>query len=165
MKILLASDHAGFALKEEISRFLNGKGFDTEDMGPHSLDMDDDYPDYIAPLAKRVSEDPDNIRGVILGGSGQGEAMVANRVPGVRAGVFYGTSLPTLPVDATGKESTDPYAIIHLMREHDNVNVLSLGARFLTNEEAFSAVSQFLDTPFHNDERHLRRINKIDAHS
>ncbi len=162
MKILLASDHAGFYLKGEIMKFLAGRSVDVEDLGPHSLDPNDDYPDFIAPLAERVSKDPENTRGIILGGSGEGEAIVANRFKGVRAGVFYGSILPKAPIDAAGKESVDPFAIIHLMREHDDANVLSLAARFLNVEEALRAVSLFIDTSFQGEERHLRRIKKID---
>lgn len=163
MKILLASDHAGFFLKGEIFKFLEGMGVPVEDLGPASLDPNDDYPDFIRPLAKRVSEDSENTIGIILGGSGQGEAIVANRFSHVRAGVFYGGVAPKSPIDAGGKESTDPYTAIHLMREHDNANVLSLAARFLNVEEALRAVSVFIDTKFTGDERHVRRITKIDA--
>ncbi len=146
MKILFASDHAGFELKGKLIAFVQGLGYETEDLGPTMFDANDDYPDYIQPLAKRIAAES-GVLGVTLGGSGQGEAMVPNRVKGVRAAVFYG----------------GPIEIVKLAREHNDANVLALGARFLSEEEARTAVQLFLETPFSNDERHVRRIKKIDA--
>lgn len=144
--IYLASDHAGFELKEKLKAYLRELGYEVKDFGAFALDAADDYPDFIALAAQAVSEDPDNSRAIILGGSGQGEAMVANRFSGVRAAVYYG-----------GDEK-----IIALSREHNDANVLSLGARFLTEEEAKRAVKLLLETPFSGEERHARRIKKIE---
>lgn len=144
MAIYLASDHAGFVLKEKIKKILSEAGHVVKDFGALSYDPADDYPDFVRPAAEAVAKDPDS-RGVVLGGSGQGEAMVANRVKGVRAAVYYGGS-------------TD---IIKLSREHNDANVLSLGARFLSNEEALKAVKLWLETPFSEEERHARRVAKF----
>jgi len=146
MKIYLASDHAGFELKEKIKDWLGHWGFDYEDMGAHVLDMHDDYPDFISKAAEAVSRDPEQSKAIVLGGSGQGEAMVANRLKGVRATVYYG----------------GPRDILTLSREHNNANVLSLGARFINDDEAKEIIKLWLDSPFSSDERHIRRINKID---
>lgn len=146
MKIFLGSDHAGFLYKEKIKKYLEGLGEEVFDKGPSECNKDDDYPDFIAPVAREVSNDPKGSRGIILGGSGQGEAMVANRFKNVRAAVFYGG----------GDE------IIKLSREHNNANILSLGARFLSEEEALAAVQLWLKTSFSKEERHERRIEKID---
>lgn len=142
--IYLASDHAGFDLKEALIPYLRERGYAIEDIGPTTLDPQDDYPDYILPMAARVAGDKGSF-GVALGGSGQGEAMVANRVKGARAAVYYG-----------GKEE-----IIRLSREHNDANILSMGARFVSAEEAKGALEVWLATPFSNDERHIRRIAKL----
>ena len=146
MKIYLASDHAGFELKNTLKIYLEGEGYMVTDMGPYKYDETDDYPDFMRPVAKEISKDPENNRGIIMGGSGQGEAMVANRFNGVRAAVYYAHNLD----------------IIKLSREHNNANVLALGARFINNEEAKEAVKLWLETPFTKEERHVRRIKKID---
>jgi len=144
MKIYLATDHAGFELKEKLVSFLGSLGFEVIDKGAFALDPEDDYPDFIASAAKEVSADPE-ARAIILGGSGQGEAIVANKFPGIRAVVYYGGNPE----------------IIKLSREHNDANVLSLGARFLNEEEAKSAVKEWLETKFSAEERHERRIDKI----
>lgn len=147
-KVFLATDHAGFALKEVLYTYISTLGgYQVEDMGAFTFDQEDDYPDFIRPCAERVAHEPGSI-GIILGGSGQGEAMVANRIPGVRAVVFYGGT-------------PDDIVIASLAREHNNANVLSLGARFLTEDEAKQAVKIFLETSFNDDERHVRRIAKF----
>jgi ribose 5-phosphate isomerase B len=154
MKILIASDHAGFSLKEALVPFLEEElGYEVEDMGPYDYDENDDYPDLIAPLAKKISEDSD-LRGIIIGGSGQGEAIVANRFPNVRTVVFNGQYNP-----GDGREIPNEIVI---SREHNDSNILSLGARFINEEEAFDAVKLWLETPFPFEERHMRRIKKID---
>lgn len=145
--IYVASDHAGFEMKEKLKAYLAELGYQAEDMGAFSYDEQDDYPDFILSVAKAIANDPEQSRGIILGGSGQGEAMVANRIKGVRATVLYYYN----------------ENIIRLSREHNNANVLSLGARFLNDEEAKRAVKLWLEAPFPGDERHKRRINKIDA--
>lgn len=144
-KLFLASDHAGFELKNALAAFLREQGHEVEDLGPHALDPGDDYPDFIKPLAERVAGTP-GAMGVALGGSGEGEAMAADRVPGARAAVYYGGDLN----------------IIRLSREHNDANILSLGARFLTPEQAKEAVALWLATPFSGEERHVRRIEKLD---
>jgi ribose 5-phosphate isomerase B len=147
MKIFLGCDHAGFEMKEKLKTYLTELGYQAEDIGAFSYDEQDDYPDFISPVAQAVARDPENNRGIALGGSGQGEAMVANRVKGVRAAVLYYYN----------------ENIIRLSREHNNANVLSLGARFLDDEEAKRAIKLWLETPFPGDERHARRIKKIDS--
>jgi ribose 5-phosphate isomerase B len=147
--IHIGADHAGFEMKEEIIRFLEQKHYEVVDHGAYELDPEDDYPDFILPVAVAVAEDSQS-RGIILGGSGQGEAIVANRVMGIRAVVFYG--------EPVGSDES----IIELSRQHNNANVLSLGARFLSEEEAIESVDQWMDTAFSEEERHTRRIQKID---
>jgi ribose 5-phosphate isomerase B len=159
--IYLASDHAGFELKEKIKEFLASGGYEAEDCGAYEFNKDDDYPDFISKAAKKVSNDPDNSKAIIFGGSGQAEMMVANKFKNVRAALFYTTAIPTQAADAKGRESTDPYEIIKLTREHNNANVLSLGVRFLTQGQAQEAVKKWLEEPFSGDERHIRRIEKI----
>ncbi|MSQ14439.1 MAG: RpiB/LacA/LacB family sugar-phosphate isomerase [Dehalococcoidia bacterium] len=159
--IYIASDHAGFELKERIKASLIGEGHHVVDMGNDRYDRDDDYPDFIIKVAKAVSRDSES-KGIILGGSGQGEAIAANRYDNVRCVVFYGLVTATDPTDVTGRMSTDPFEIIRLSREHNDANILSLGARFLTNDDALHAVKLWLETPFTNEERHMRRINKIE---
>ena len=146
-KIFLGSDHAGFELKEEVKKYLNSLGMDVEDEGPHKLDHEDDYPDFIVPVAKKVAQDPKNSKGIIFGASGQGEAIAANKIKGVRAALYYGGNSD----------------IVKLSRTHNNSNILSLGARFLNKDEAIEAVKIWLDTGFGNEARHIRRINKIDG--
>jgi ribose 5-phosphate isomerase B len=146
MKIYLATDHAGFELKEKIKHYLKEQGYEVSDEGAFAYNETDDYPDFIKMAAKQVASNPDESRAIIFGGSGQGEAVVANRLRGVRAAVYYG-----------GNEE-----IIQLSRLHNNANVLSLGARFVTEEEARRVIHLWLSTDFSGEERHVRRINKID---
>ena len=144
MKIHLATDHAGLDLKNTIKEYLSDKGYDVTDHGAHEYDALDDYPDFIFPCAQAVSEDS-NSRGIILGGSGQGEAMAANRIKGVRAAVFY----------------NGPDDIIKLSRQHNNANILSLGARFMNKTEIYRVIEIWLNEPFEGG-RHVRRIEKLD---
>ena len=144
MIIHLATDHAGLHLKNSIKTYLLNKGFEVKDHGAHEYDPQDDYPDFIFPCAKAVAKDIDS-RGIILGGSGQGEAMAANRIKGIRAAVFY----------------NGPKEIIKLSREHNNANILSLGARFMTEEDIHNVINIWLKEPFGGD-RHQRRIDKLD---
>lgn len=155
MKIYIGTDHAGFELKEKLKVFISDLGYDVADMGPFVYDADDDYPDLIRPVAEAVANDIGSM-GVILGGSGQGEAMCANRVNGARAAVFYGGS--STQTDVTG----NTLDMIASMREHNNANIISLGARFMSEDEVKDAVKRFLALPFSGNERHLRRINKLD---
>jgi len=149
MKIYIASDHAGFHLKKQLIQYLKVKDFEVEDCGAYELDEVDDYPDFIIPCAQKVSSDPKSV-GIVIGGSGQGEAICANKVKGIRAAVFYGS-----PSASSGS------SIPRLAKEHNNANILSLGARFVSEEEALSAVKLWLTTPFSGDDRHIRRIMKF----
>jgi ribose 5-phosphate isomerase B len=142
MKIFLGTDHAGFELKEEIKKFLNERGHEVVDCGAVEFDPNDDYPDFCAEAARGVSANEGSI-GFVFGKSGAGEAITANKFKGIRA---------VLAVDEGN---------VKLAREHNDANVLSLGARFYTNETAKNLVKLFIDTPFSNEERHKRRIEKI----
>ena len=144
MKIHVATDHAGLDLKNAIRDYLVDKGHDVTDHGAHEYDAQDDYPDFIFPCAKAVAADTES-KGIILGGSGQGEAMAANRVKGCRAAVFY----------------NGPMDIVKLSREHNNANILSLGARFMSEEEIYDVIELWLAEPFGGG-RHQRRIEKLD---
>jgi ribose 5-phosphate isomerase B len=155
MIIFFGADHAGFALKKELIPFVTKLGYKTEDCGAFSFDENDDYPDFILPVARKVSNNPEDTRGIVLGGSGQGEAIAANRFPRVRAIVFNGQYEP--------KDGRTVPHEIEVSREHNNANILSLGARFLSVEEAKDAVKRWLTTPFQGAERHVRRLKKIDT--
>ncbi len=146
MKILLASDHAGFELKNKIVQFLRDENFDIEDMGAHTFVQDDNYPEIMVPVAMRILIDPENTKAIIFGKSGQGEAMIVNRFPGIRAVVYYA-------------KNTD---IIRLSREHNDSNILSIGAGFVIEEDAKDAVKLWIATPFSGDKRHVRRIEQMD---
>mgnify|MGYP000945635688 CR=1 FL=1 len=146
MKIYIGTDHAGYDLKEKIKTYLGELGYEVEDKGALLNNPEDDYPDFIKPVAEAVSIDTES-KGIILGGSGQGEAICANRTKSIRATVWYGGNLE----------------IVKLGREHNNANILSLGARFINEEEAKNAVKTFLETKFSGNERHVRRLNKIDV--
>ena len=142
--IVLATDHAGLELKNHVKNFLQNKGYNIKDFGALEYDSLDDYPDFIIPAAKYIAEH--NLIGIIFGGSGQGEAMAANRVKGIRAAVFY----------------NGPSEIVELSRMHNNSNILSIGARFLSNQEAESVIELWLSTDF-EEGRHEKRINKLDS--
>ena len=153
MKIYIASDHAGFELKKALVDHLKVKSHEVEDMGAHVLDNNDDYPDFIYPCAFRVASFGDaqdkqgkpKALGIVIGGSGQGEAIVANKVRGIRAAVYYGGNP----------------AVAILSKEHNNANILSLGARYLSQNEAIAAVDLWLEIQFSKEERHIRRVEKI----
>ena len=144
MNIHLAADHAGFELKEKIKEYLQEKGYKITDHGALEYNQKDDYPDFILPAARAVAKDPNSF-GIIMGGSGQGEAIAANRVKGVRAAVYYG----------------ETEEIVRLSRKHNNANILSLGARFLSFSKAFHAIDLWLKEPFEGG-RHQNRIQKLD---
>lgn len=148
MIIYLASDHAGYELKEKIKQWLGELGYDFEDLGPHEYDENDDYPSLIRPAALKVAENPKRHRAIVMGGSGQGEAIVCNRIKGVRATVYAARALDL--------------ELVKLMREHNNSNVLSLGARFVPEGDAKEVIKTWLETPFPGEERHMRRIAQID---
>ena len=143
MTIHLATDHAGLELKNSLKKYLIEKNYNVKDHGAHEYDALDDYPDFIFPCAVAVSKDLDS-RGVILGGSGQGEAIAANRIKGIRAAVYY----------------SGPIDIIKLSRQHNNANIITLGSRLTSKKKAIQLISLFLSTKFEGG-RHLRRIKKI----
>ncbi len=151
MYICIASDHAGFTLKNDLLLYLKDEGHDVEDMGPYEQNLEDDYPDYCMPLAKKVAHNSE-LLGIVIGFSGQGEAMSCNRVLGARAAVYYG---PT----SDGERGLE---ILKLSREHNNANILSLGAKFLSTQEAKEATAIWLMMDFSHSERHQRRIDKLD---
>jgi ribose 5-phosphate isomerase B len=142
MRVHIGSDHAGLEFKNRIVEHLKNKGHDVVDHGPHTFDPLDDYPVFCIPAAEAVAKEPGSF-GVVLGGSGNGEQMVANKVQGVRAALVWSIE------------------IAKLAREHNDANVISLGGRM--HDEAFclELVDTFLATPFSGDERHVRRIGLI----
>ena len=146
MKIYIGTDHAGFELKEELKKFLKDLGCEVEDKGAYEFNREDDYPDFILPVVKAVAEDIArdlDSRGIVIGGSGQGEAIVANKIKKIRAAVVY-----------------DEYSA-RMSREHNDANIVSLGTRTLSADKAKKLVKLWLETPFSNEERHKRRIEKI----
>ena len=163
MKIYIGSDHTGLELKEKLKKYLSELelGYEITDKGAFKYDADDDYPDFIRPVAEAVAKDKGSM-GIIMGGSGQGEAMCANRVPGARAALFYGEALAKEAVDINGKKSVDPFEIVKLARIHNDANIISLSNRFLSENQMKFAVELFLKTPFTGEERHQRRIEKLD---
>ena len=161
MKVFLASDHAGLTLKEFIKNELANSGHEVVDCGATLVDPNDDYPDFISRAAEKVSKDPENSRGIIFGGSGQGEAMVANKFKGVRCALFYSKALAVEPINIEGDMSTDPFEILILTREHNWANMLSIGFRFVKQEDIFKAVEIWLNASDPKHERHKRRVEKI----
>jgi len=147
LKIFLASDHAGFKLKEKIKVYLLKKEYSAEDLGAFSYKKNDDYPDFIIPCSLKVSKTKKSL-GIVFGGSGQGEAIAANKVKGVRAVVYYHPNLK----------------MIKLSKEHNDANVLSLGAKFLKEKEAIQSINLWLKTKFSEEKRHLRRLKKIEEY-
>lgn len=146
MTIHFASDHAGFEMKNSLIAFVKEElGLEVKDHGAYEYNEADDFTDFVIPAAKAIVSTED--RAIILGGSGQGEAIAANRIKGVRATVYYG-----------GNKD-----IITLSREHNDANTLSLGARFLSIDEAKEAVKLWLETEFPAEERHVRRIGKLEG--
>lgn len=144
--IHLATDHAGFEHKEVVRVWLEQEGFTVVDYGAFAYDGKDDFPIFMQTAgAAIVSSGPTN-GGIIFGGSGQGEAMAINRLKGIRAGVYYGGN----------------NELISLMRQHNNANVLSLGARFVSVDEAKTVIWQWLHTPFLGEEKYTRRNQQLD---
>ena len=144
MRIHIGSDHAGLELKKELVAYLTSQGHEVKDHGPHEYDALDDYPDFCIPCAIGVVADPGSL-GIVLGGSGNGEQIAANKVKGVRAALAWSVE--------TAK----------LAKEHNNANVIGVGGRMHSIEECKAIIDAFITTPFSNDERHVRRINKISA--
>lgn len=142
MKIYIGSDHGGYQLKEELKGYLKELGYEVEDMGAHTLDPNDDYPDFVFPAAEAVAKNPGSV-GIVIGRSGNGEVMAANKVKGIRAALCWNEE------------------VARLARKDNDANVLSLGADFVSVGEAKKIVKTFLETPFSEEERHKRRIEKI----
>ena len=142
MRLHIGSDHAGLELKAILVDHLRGQGHEVTDHGPHVYDALDDYPVFCIPAAEAVAVDPQSL-GIVLGGSGNGEQMAANKVMGIRAALVWSNE------------------IAKLAREHNNANVISLGGRMHTPEVCKELIDTFIATPFTNDERHVRRINQI----
>lgn len=142
VRVYLGSDHAGFELKAFLVEHLTSLGHDVVDVGPHAFDPDDDYPPFCIETARRVVANAGSL-GVVIGGSGNGEQISANKVPGCRAALAWST-------ETAG-----------LAREHNDAQVAGLGARMHTPAEAAQIVEVFLDTPFSGGERHCRRIGQI----
>lgn len=161
MKIALSTDHAGYESLQRLKTYLESLGHECADFGPSVYDPQDDYPNFIAPAAQAVARGEYDA-GIIFGGSGQGEAIAANRVKGIRCGVYYGPATPIAALDVSGSTAQDEYEILRLNRQHNNANMLSLAGRFLTQESIEQAVRIWLETPFSGEERHQRRIQELD---
>lgn len=142
--VYLGADHGGYQLKEELKVWLAENNIPGEDMGAHSFDPEDDYPDFIVPVAKKVASDTQSL-GIIIGRSGNGEAIAANKVKGIRAALCLNEEMA------------------RKAREHNNANILSLGADYISQDEAKKIVKVFISASFSNEERHIRRIEKIKA--
>lgn len=172
MKLFFAGDHAGFEMKGELIEFVRSLGYEVEDLGPLEPEAGDDYPDYVIPLAIRIAKaqiDADttqinadtfisvhqrahqhasaSVRGIVVAGSGQGEIIAMNRVKGVRAALFCSCNLE----------------LVKASRDHNDSNIFAIGARFCTLDEAKKGITVWLETPFSNEERHIRRLKKIDS--
>lgn len=142
MRVHLGGDHAAYDLLVELVAFLQEAGHEVTDHGPHGLDPEDDYPVFVLRAAQAVAADPGSF-GVVLGGSGNGEQMAANKVDGIRAALCYNEELASLA------------------REHNNAQVISIGARMCSSDEAKAMVTTFLATPFSQAPRHVRRIDMV----
>jgi ribose 5-phosphate isomerase B len=142
VRVYLGSDHAGYELKVHLASYLPTQGFEVVDVGPHVFDPDDDYPVFCFHVGTRVVADPGSL-GVVIGGSGNGEQIAANKVPGVRAALAWN------PETA------------RLCREHNDANVVGIGARQHPLDEATKIVVSFLATPFSGNVRHARRITQV----
>lgn len=142
MRVYLGADHAGYELKVHLANHLAKQGYEVVDVGPHAFDQNDDYPIFCLHTGARVVADPGSL-GVVIGGSGNGEQIAANKVVGVRAALAWNLATATLA------------------RQHNDANVVGIGARQHTLDEATAIVEAFLVTPFSNGERHARRIVQI----
>jgi ribose 5-phosphate isomerase B len=161
VKIALSTDHAGYERLKKLKEGLELAGYACHDFGPAQFNVDDDYPDYIKPACESILAGGCQL-GVIFGGSGQGEAMAANRFKGIRCMVWYGPSVPIEAVNAEGMMSSDPYELLKLSREHNNANMISIAGRFVNDDETLKVVVKWLNESFKNEERHQRRITKLD---
>ncbi|MEU3723358.1 ribose-5-phosphate isomerase [Streptomyces sp. NPDC031705] len=145
MRVYLGSDHAGFELKNHLVDWLKNNGHEPVDCGPHIYDAVDDYPPFCLRAAEKTAADADSL-GIVIGGSGNGEQIAANKVKGVRAVLAWSVE--------TAK----------LGREHNNANVISVGGRMHTQDEATAFIEAFLATPYSGEERHTRRIDMLSAY-
>ncbi|MFA6000289.1 MAG: RpiB/LacA/LacB family sugar-phosphate isomerase [Candidatus Paceibacterota bacterium] len=155
MKIYIGADHAGYELKEKLTDYLVDLNYEVSDKGAFDFNPSDDYPDFVRPVALSVAEEEGSM-GIVIGASGQGEAMCANRIKGIRCALYYGKT--GTQVDLSG----NTLDMISSTRMHNEANMLALGARFLTEDEAKQIVKRFLETKFGGDGRHVRRIKKLD---
>ena len=145
MKIHLGCDHAGFELKEKVATHLKNKGHEVIDHGAKKFDALDDYPVFCFLAAQAAAKDPSSLA-IVIGGSGNGEQISANKIKGVRAALAWSTE--------TAK----------LAREHNNANVMGIGGRMHSESESLAIIDAFIDTVFSNEERHVRRINQISGY-
>ena len=141
--VYLGTDHGGYKLKEEIKNWLVENNTQVEDLGAYSFDPEDDYPDFIIPVAQKVALDPQSL-GIVIGRSGNGEAITANKVKGIRAALCLNEEM--------AKKA----------REHNNANIISLGADYISVDRAKKIVKVFIETVFTNEQRHIRRIKKFE---
>ncbi|MEU5159503.1 ribose-5-phosphate isomerase [Streptomyces sp. NPDC020875] len=145
MRVYLGSDHAGYELKNHLVEWLTAQGHEPVDCGPHIYDALDDYPPFCLRAAERVAADADSL-GIVIGGSGNGEQIAANKVKGVRAALAWSEQTAALG------------------REHNNANVVAVGARMHSRDEAVKFVEIFLTTPYSGEDRHTRRIEMLSAY-
>ena len=145
MQIHIGCDHAGFEVKEALIAHLRQSGHEVVDHGPKFYDAIDDYPPFCLRAAEATAANPSSL-GIVLGGSGNGEQMAANKVRGIRAALAWSPKLA------------------ELAREHNNANVVSIGARMHTTEESLAIIDAFLATPYSNEDRHTRRIEMLSAY-
>lgn len=141
--LYLGADHRGYELKEKIKKYLTDLGYQFEDLGAHKLDPQDDYPDFASAVSQRVAENPQESRGILICGSGVGVDVVANKFRGIRSALVF-----------EEKQA-------QMSRAHDNTNVLSIAADFLSEEKAQRIVKIWLKTKFSKEERHQRRLEEI----
>ena len=142
MRIHIGADHAGLELKSALIEHFTAQGHEVKDHGPYEYDALDDYPDFCIPAAEAVISDPGSL-GIVIGGSGNGEQIAANKVKGVRAALAWSIE--------TAK----------LAKQHNNANVISIGGRMHSIDECKAILDAYISEPFSNDERHIRRIDKI----
>lgn len=145
MRVHIGTDHAGFDMKKAIVQVLKDRGYEVIDHGADGYDSEDDYPVYIIPAAQAVADDPGSL-GIVLGGSGNGEVIAANKVRGIRAAVVHSHDTAILA------------------RKHNNANIASLGARLHSREQLIDLVLAFVTTEFSGAERHIRRVELISAY-
>jgi len=154
MVIYVGTDHAGYGLKDALITFLSRQGHEVIDKGAFEYNEEDDYIDFSVPVAKAVSEDPKKTRGILLGATGQGETIVANRFPNVRAVTYYGNAKYVVDNESD---------IIVRSISHYDANILALGIRYLTEDDMINTVKEWLNLEFDGAEKYKRRISKIES--